>query len=139
MVRNFSTIECSMASSCSQPISEDEEYEIPRGEEYRHRRCAVRSSNQLTIMEVPQNYYCRIVKNLRNVTTRYRCETCHLNFCFNKKRNHFKKWHSPQRGKLKSGPLACNSSPKRQQKRKQWSEVQMLCAILTVSANQAAR
>ena len=88
-----------MGSNCSheQAVSDDEEYEIPPFEAYKHQKCTVRAPHQLVILKVPQNCdYCRIIKKLPHVKTPYRCEKCQLNFCFNSQRNHFKKWHSPK-------------------------------------------
>ena len=94
-VDSFCSYNYWMGTTCSaQEISDDEDYEIPPGETYRHRNCTVRAPHQLIIMQAPRNCdYCRIVKKL-NVKTRYRCEKCQLNFCFNEQRNHFRKWHS---------------------------------------------
>ena len=88
-----------MGAACqsSEPASEDEasEYKIPPGEDYRHRNCTVRAPHQLTILQEPRNCdFCRIVKKQNRVKTRYRCDKCGLNFCFDEKRNHFKKWHT---------------------------------------------
>ena len=89
-----------MGAACSsEPASEDEasEYKIPPGEDYRHRNCTVRAPHQLTILQEPRNCdFCRIVKKQNCVKIRYRCDKCGLNFCFNEKRNHFKKWHTAE-------------------------------------------
>ena len=37
--------------------------------------------------------YCRIVEHVRRKTI-YHCAACKLNFSFDRKRNHFQKWHS---------------------------------------------
>ena len=61
----FICLELSMGGVCSEPASDDEEYRIPLGDGYKHRKCTVRAPHQLTILKVPQNCdYCRIVKKL---------------------------------------------------------------------------
>jgi hypothetical protein len=64
-----------MGGACSETASDDKEYRIPPGEEYKHCKCTVRAPHQLSILEVPQNCdYCHIVKKFSCVKTRNRCE-----------------------------------------------------------------
>lgn len=82
---------------CSSSLeSEGEDWEIPRGQEYRHSRCTVRAPHQLRIVAKGEICdYCRIVRKVSR-KTRYRCDACKLNFCFNRRRNDFRNWHSPR-------------------------------------------
>ena len=91
-----------MGCSPSSDESEYEEYVVPWNEQWRHARCTVRARHQLIILDKPGYCdFCRIVKEVRKKTP-YRCEECRLNFCFNPKRNHFRKWHSPKYDGLRS-------------------------------------
>ena len=87
-----------MGGSCSAATTnqeeEEEEYKIPPGQTWRHERCTVRALHQLSILP-KERYcdYCRIVEHVRRKTI-YHCAACKLNFCFDRKRNHFRKWHS---------------------------------------------
>ena len=81
----------SAASDFKEP---EEEFKIPPWQHWRYSRCTVRAHHQLSILSKKQDCdYCRIVDKVRRKTW-YRCDVCNLNFCFNRKRNHFRRWHS---------------------------------------------
>ena len=85
-----------MGCSPSSDKSVYEEYVVPWNEQWRHAKCTVRAPHQLIILDKPGYCdFCRIVKKIYKKTP-YRCEKFKLNFCFNPKSNHFRKWHSPK-------------------------------------------
>jgi len=73
-----------MGGAASSAESEEEEFHIPPGQEWKHINCTVRARHQLIIKSSKEINYCDY------------CEACKLHFCFNRHRNHFKLWHSPQ-------------------------------------------
>ena len=91
----FVCIYRSMGGCSSADFEEpEEEFKIPPGQHWRYSRCTVRAHHQLSILSKKQDCdYCRIVDKVRRKTW-YRCDVCNLNFCFNRKRNHFRRWRS---------------------------------------------
>ena len=91
----FVCIYRSMGGCSSADFEEpEEEFKIPPGQHWRYSRCTVRAHHKLSILSKKQDCdYCCIVDKVRRKTW-YRCDVCNLNFCFNRKRNHFRRWHS---------------------------------------------
>ena len=78
-----------MGGATSSAESEEEEFHIPPGQEWRHINCTVHARHQpITKSSKEINYcdYCGIVKKKRQ--TVYYCEACELHFCFIRHRNH---------------------------------------------------
>jgi len=62
------------------------------GEAYRHQNCTVRAPHQLITKGSKIIVTTVNCEKLPHVRTRYRCEKYQLNFFFNQKMNHFRKW-----------------------------------------------
>jgi len=92
-----------MGKSGSKESSSDEEsYVIQPELAWKHRRATVRAKHQLNFAKEKRPCdYCRIIKNCRTLTEYY-CVECKLFFCFSRKHNHFRKWHSPRRDEIRS-------------------------------------